>query len=127
MQTAETESEQLLIKLAKKLTILRQQPQLKLVRLLNKPNFLKKPTPKLVQNCSNAVNATVNEAVALFSDSNILLNQLKEDAQEQLALSESDDTTSTVEVPSESQAPVHSETPEQQKALAESQKSKCRS
>ena len=43
---------------------------------------------------------------------------MKEDAHAQLVLTESDNATST----SESQTPVHSETPEQQKALAESQK-----
>lgn len=122
LQTAETESEQLLNKAREEADNITSTASTEAGKVIEQTKLLEKANTETRTKLLNAVNATVNEAVTLFSDSNILLNQLKEDAQTQLALSESDNTTSAVDVPSESQVPVHSETPEQQKALAESQK-----
>lgn len=122
LQTAETESEQLLNKAREEADNITSTASTEAGKVIEQTKLLETANKETRTKLLNAVNATVNEAVTLFSDSNILLNQLKEDAQAQLALSESDNATSEVEVPSESQAPVHSETPELQKALAESQK-----
>lgn len=119
LQTAEAESEQLLKKAREEADNITSTASTEAGKVIEQAKLLDKANKETRAKLINAVNVTVNEAVTLFSDSNILLNQLKEDALGQLALDESESETDKSEAQSESQAVIHSETmtPEQEKAL----------
>lgn len=119
LQTAEAESEQLLKKAREEADNITSTASTEAGKVIEQAKLLDKANKETRAKLINAVNVTVNEAVTLFSDSNILLNQLKEDALGQLALDESESETDKSETQSESQAVIHSEamTPEQEKAL----------
>ena len=119
MQTAEAESEQLLKKAREEADNITSTASTEAGKVIEQAKLLDKANKETRAKLINAINVSVNEAVTLFSDSNILLNQLKEDALGQLALDESE---SESEAQEESQAVIHSETmtPEQEKALHDS-------
>lgn len=119
LQTAETESEQLLKKAREEADNITSTASTEAGKVIEQAKLLDKANKETRAKLINAINVSVNEAVTLFSDNNILLNQLKEDALGQLALDESDGETKKSEAQSESQAVIHSEaiTPEQEKAL----------
>ena len=119
LQTAEAESEQLLKKAREEADNITSTASTEAGKVIEQAKLLDKANKETRAKLINAVNVTVNEAVTLFSDSNILLNQLKEDALGQLAIDESESETDKSEAQSESQAVIHSEamTPEQEKAL----------
>ena len=119
LQTAEAESEQLLKKAREEADNITSTASTEAGKVIEQAKLLDKANKETRAKLINAINVSVNEAVTLFSDSNILLNQLKEDAMGQLAIDESDGETGKSEVQSESQAVIHSEamTPEQEKAL----------
>lgn len=119
LQTAEAESEQLLKKAREEADNITSTASTEAGKVIEQAKLLDKANKETRAKLINAVNVTVNEAVTLFSDSNILLNQLKEDTLGQLALDESESETDKSEAQSESQAVIHSETmtPEQEKAL----------
>lgn len=119
LQTAEAESEQLLKKAREEADNITSTASTEAGKVIEQAKLLDKANKETRAKLINAINVSVNEAVTLFSDSNILLNQLKEDALGQLVLDESDGETEKSEAQSESQAVIHSEamTPEQEKAL----------
>lgn len=119
LQTAEAESEQLLKKAREEADNITSTASTEAGKVIEQAKLLDKANKETRAKLINAINVSVNEAVTLFSDNNILLNQLKEDVLGQLALDESDGETKKSEVQSESQAVIHSEaiTPEQEKAL----------
>lgn len=119
LQTAEAESEQLLKKAREEADNITSTASTEAGKVIEQAKLLDKANKETRAKLINAINVSVNEAVTLFSDSNILLNQLKEDALGQLALDESEGETEKSEAQSESQAVIHSEamTPEQEKAL----------
>ena len=119
LQTAEAESEQLLKKAREEADNITSTASTEAGKVIEQAKLLDKANKETRAKLINAINVSVNEAVTLFSDSNILLNQLKEDALGQLALDESEGETEKFEAQSESQAVIHSEamTPEQEKAL----------
>lgn len=119
LQTAETESEQLLKKAREEADNITSTASTEAGKVIEQAKLLDKTNKETRAKLINAINVSVNEAVTLFSDNNILLNQLKEDVLGQLALDESDGETKKSEAQSESQAVIHSEaiTPEQEKAL----------
>lgn len=119
LQTAEAESEQLLKKAREEADNITSTASTEAGKVIEQAKLLDKANKETRAKLINAINVSVNEAVTLFSDSNILLNQLKEDALGQLALDESDGETEKSEAQSESQTIIHSEamTPEQEKAL----------
>lgn len=119
LQTAEAESEQLLKKAREEADNITSTASTEAGKVIEQAKLLDKANKETRAKLINAINVSVNEAVTLFSDSNILLNQLKEDALGQLALDESDGETEKSEAQSESQTVIHSEamTPEQEKAL----------
>ena len=119
LQTAEAESEQLLKKAREEADNITSTASTEAGKVIEQAKLLDKANKETRAKLINAINVSVNEAVTLFSDSNILLNQLKEDALGQLALDESEGKTEKSEAQSESQAVIHSEamTPEQEKAL----------
>lgn len=119
LQTAEAESEQLLKKAREEADNITSTASTEAGKVIEQAKLLDKANKETRAKLINAINVSVNEAVTLFSDSNILLNQLKEDALGQLALNESEGETEKPEAQSESQAVIHSEamTPEQEKAL----------
>lgn len=119
LQTAEAESEQLLKKAREEADNITSTASTEAGKVIEQAKLLDKANKETRAKLINAINVSVNEAVTLFSDSNILLNQLKEDALGQLALDESESETEKSEAQSESQAVIHSEamTPEQEKAL----------
>lgn len=119
LQTAEAESEQLLKKAREEADNITSTASTEAGKVIEQAKLLDKANKETRAKLINAVNVTVNEAVTLFSDSNILLNQLKEDALGQLAIDESEGESEKSEAQSESQAVIHSEamTPEQEKAL----------
>lgn len=119
LQTAETESEQLLKKAREEADNITSTASTEAGKVIEQAKLLDKANKETRAKLINAINVSVNEAVTLFSDNNILLNQLKEDVLGQLALDESDGETKKSEAQSESQAVIHSEaiTPEQEKAL----------
>lgn len=119
LQTAEAESEQLLKKAREEADNITSTASTEAGKVIEQAKLLDKANKETRAKLINAINVSVNEAVTLFSDNNILLNQLKEDVLGQLALDESDGETKKSEAQSESQAVIHSEaiTPEQEKAL----------
>lgn len=119
LQTAEAESEQLLKKAREEADNITSTASTEAGKVIEQAKLLDKANKETRAKLINAINVSVNEAVTLFSDSNILLNQLKEDALGQLAIDESEGETEKSEAQSESQAVIHSEamTPEQEKAL----------
>lgn len=119
LQTAEAESEQLLKKAREEADNITSTASTEAGKVIEQAKLLDKANKETRAKLINAINVSVNEAVTLFSDSNILLNQLKEDALGQLALDESEGESDKSEAQSESQAVIHSEamTPEQEKAL----------
>lgn len=119
LQTAEAESEQLLKKAREEADNITSTASTEAGKVIEQAKLLDKANKETRAKLINAINVSVNEAVTLFSDSNILLNQLKEDALGQLVLDESDGEIEKSEAQSESQAVIHSEaiTPEQEKAL----------
>lgn len=119
LQTAEAESEQLLKKAREEADNITSTASTEAGKVIEQAKLLDKANKETRAKLINAINVSVNEAVTLFSDSNILLNQLKEDALGQLALDESEGKAEKSEAQSESQAVIHSETmtPEQEKAL----------
>lgn len=119
LQTAEAESGQLLKKAREEADNITSTASTEAGKVIEQAKLLDKANKETRAKLINAINVSVNEAVTLFSDSNILLNQLKEDALGQLALDESDGKTEKSEAQSESQTVIHSEaiTPEQEKAL----------
>lgn len=119
LQTAEAESEQLLKKAREEADNITSTASTEAGKVIEQAKLLDKANKETRAKLINAINVSVNEAVALFSDSNILLNQLKEDAMGQLAIDKSEGETEKSEAQSESQAVIHSEaiTPEQEKAL----------
>ena len=119
LQTAEAESEQLLKKAREEADNITSTASTEAGKVIEQAKLLDKANKETRAKLINAINVSVNEAVTLFSDSNILLNQLKEDALGQLALDESEGETEKSEALSENQAVIHSEamTPEQEKAL----------
>lgn len=119
LQTAEAESEQLLKKAREEADNITSTASTEAGKVIEQAKLLDKANKETRAKLINAINVSVNEAVTLFSDSNILLNQLKEDALGQLALDESEGESDKSEAQSESQVVIHSEamTPEQEKAL----------
>lgn len=119
LQTAEAESEQLLKKAREEADNITSTASTEAGKVIEQAKLLDKANKETRAKLINAINVSVNEAVTLFSDSNILLNQLKEDALGQLAIDESEGESEKSEAQSESQAVIHSEaiTPEQEKAL----------
>lgn len=119
LQTAEAESEQLLKKAREEADNITSTASTEAGKVIEQAKLLDKANKETRAKLINAINVSVNEAVTLFSDSNILLNQLKEDALGQLALDESEAQSEKSEAQSESQTVIHSEaiTPEQEKAL----------
>lgn len=119
LQTAEAESEQLLKKAREEADNITSTASTEAGKVIEQAKLLDKANKETRAKLINAINVSVNEAVTLFSDNNILLNQLKEDVLGQLALDESDGETKKSEAQFESQAVIHSEaiTPEQEKAL----------
>lgn len=119
LQTAEAESGQLLKKAREEADNITSTAATEAGKVIEQAKLLDKANEETRAKLINAINVSVNEAVALFNDSNILLNQLKEDALGQLTIDKSDGETEKSEAQSESQTIIHSEamTPEQEKAL----------